>query len=60
VGTAGQREGERVRARELAPIGLAHGTEREREGEKRARVNADRRDPPVRRRGRAGARRGWA
>jgi hypothetical protein len=49
-----------VRARELAPIGLAHGTEREREGEKRARVNADRRDPPVRRRGRAGARRGWA
>jgi hypothetical protein len=25
----GQREGERVRARELAPIGLAHGTERE-------------------------------
>jgi hypothetical protein len=46
---AGQRDGERVRARELAPTGLAHGTERERG--KRARVGADRRDPPVRRRG---------
>jgi hypothetical protein len=33
VGTAGQREGERVHARELAPTGLAHGTERERERE---------------------------
>jgi hypothetical protein len=27
----GQREGERAHARELAPTGLAHGTERERE-----------------------------
>jgi hypothetical protein len=56
VGTAGQREGERVRTRELAPTGLGHGTERE--GGKRARVGADRRVPPVRRRGRA--RGGWA
>jgi hypothetical protein len=48
-----------VRARELAPTGLAHGIERE--GEKRARGGADRRDPPVRQRGRAGARRpAWA
>jgi hypothetical protein len=29
VGTAGQREGERVRPREPAPTGLAHETERE-------------------------------
>jgi hypothetical protein len=34
VGTAGQREGERVHARELAPTGLAHRTAREREGER--------------------------
>jgi hypothetical protein len=53
VGTAGQREGERVRARELAPTCLAHG--REREG---AQVCADRRGTPVRHRGRAGARAG--
>jgi hypothetical protein len=46
------RERERVRVRELVPTGLAHGTERE--GEKRARVGTDRRDPPVRRRGHAG------
>jgi hypothetical protein len=56
VGTAGQREGERVRARELASTGLAHGTGREREGGKRAWVGTDRRDPPVRSRGRGG----WA
>jgi hypothetical protein len=57
VGTAGKREGERVRAREPAPTSLAH--EIERGGERvRARVGADRRDPPVRRRGRAGARAG--
>jgi hypothetical protein len=60
VGTAGQREGERAHVRELAPTGLAHETEREREGERRARVGADRRDPPVRQRGRAGACAGWA
>ena len=33
--TAGQREGERVRERELTPTGLAHGIERER-GRERA------------------------
>jgi hypothetical protein len=52
----GQREGERAHTRELAPTGLAHGTERD--GEKRTRVGTDRRDPPVRQRGRARA--GWA
>jgi hypothetical protein len=57
VGTAGQREAERAHARELVPIGLAHGTERE-GGERRARVGTDRRDPPVRQIGRAGARGG--
>jgi hypothetical protein len=42
---------------ELASIGLAHATERE--GERRDRVGADRRDPPVRQRGmRAHARAG--
>jgi hypothetical protein len=46
-----------VRAGELAPIGLAHATKREREGERRDRVGADRRDPPVRQWGHA---RGWA
>jgi hypothetical protein len=56
VGTAGQREGEREHAREIAPTGLAHGTEREREGERHARLSADRRDPPVRQRGPARAR----
>jgi hypothetical protein len=60
VGTAGQRERERARVRETAPTGLAHAIEREREGERRDRVGADRRDPPVRQRGRAGARAGWA
>jgi hypothetical protein len=34
--------------------------DREREGERRDRVGADMRDPPVRQRGRAGARAGWA
>jgi hypothetical protein len=60
VGTAGQRDGVQAHARELAPIGLAHRTERE--GERRARDGADRRDPPVRQRGRKGAsaRAGWA
>jgi hypothetical protein len=45
-----------VRARELAPTGLAHGIERE-GGEESASAQgcADRRDPPVRQRGRAGA-----
>jgi hypothetical protein len=50
-----EREGA-VRARETARTRLAHGTERE--GEDRgvsALVGADRRDPPVRHRGRAGA-----
>jgi hypothetical protein len=47
-----------VRAGELAPTGLAHAIEREREGEMHDRVGTDRRDPPVRQRGRAGA--GWA
>jgi hypothetical protein len=45
-----------VRAGELAPTVLAHAIERE--GERRDRVGADRRDPPVRHRGRAGARAG--
>jgi hypothetical protein len=52
----GQREGERAHTRELAPTSLAHETERE--GERRARVGADRRDPPIRHRGRT--RGGWA
>jgi hypothetical protein len=34
VGTAGQREGEWVHAREPAPTGLAHGAARERGGER--------------------------
>jgi hypothetical protein len=33
VGTAGQREGEWVHAREPAPIGRSHGAVRERERE---------------------------
>jgi hypothetical protein len=51
-----------VRAGELASIGLAHATKREREGERRDRVGADRWDPPVRQWGHAsaGARGGWA
>jgi hypothetical protein len=49
-----ERERERGRERETAPTGLAHGAARERERERgRAGVGADRRDPPVRRRGRA-------
>jgi hypothetical protein len=55
VGTAGQRERERVRARETTSTARPHGAAREREGRERARVGADRRDPPVRHRGRAGA-----
>jgi hypothetical protein len=44
----------------MRATGLAHGIERE--GGKHARVGTDRRDPPVRRRGRAGAgvRAAWA
>jgi hypothetical protein len=58
VGTAGQREGERVHAREPASTVLAHGAARERgEGEESASAQgcADRWDPPVRQRARAGA-----
>jgi hypothetical protein len=52
-----ETERERARARETAPTGLAHGAAREREGERgHAGVGADRRDPPVRCKGRAGAR----
>jgi hypothetical protein len=57
VGTAGQREGEWAHAREPAPIGLAHGAAREGKRE-RAQACADRWGPPVRYRGRAGARGG--
>jgi hypothetical protein len=44
-----------VRAREIAPTAQPHGAERETEGRERARVGANRWDPPARRRGRAGA-----
>jgi hypothetical protein len=56
----GQREGERVHARETAPIGRPHGAVRER-GEESANAQgcAERWDPPVRQRGaRARARAG--
>jgi hypothetical protein len=52
-----ERERERVRARETTPTGLAHGTEREGAG---ALVGIDRWGTPVRHRGCAGARAGWA
>jgi hypothetical protein len=56
-----EREEGRTRAKQLAPTGRPQWAEserkRERTGEKAA---ADRRGPPVRRRGRAGARPGWA
>jgi hypothetical protein len=53
----GRRDRERrYRAcKRTTPTALAHGAARER-GSERARVDADRRDPPVRRRERAGAR----
>jgi hypothetical protein len=44
-----------VRARETAPIGLAHGTERERGRGVSALVGADRQGLPVRDRERMGA-----
>jgi hypothetical protein len=51
------RERERAHAREPTPIGRPHSVERERErGSEHAQVCADRRGPPVRHRGRAGAR----
>jgi hypothetical protein len=60
----GQREGERVHARETAPTARTHGAARERGGEESASAQgcADRRDPPVKQRGcaGAGARTGWA
>ena len=50
-----ERERERgARAIGTAPTNLANGAARER-GREGARVGADRRDPPVRHRGRAGA-----
>jgi hypothetical protein len=49
------RERESARARERTSIDRSGPWDKEREGEKCARVGADRRDPPVRRRGRAGA-----
>jgi hypothetical protein len=55
-----QREGEWAHVREPAPTGLAHGAARERGGREGELVGADRRGPPVRHRGRAGARAGWA
>jgi hypothetical protein len=54
VGTTGQREGKRARARATTPTGLAHRAARER-GREGARVCADRQGPPVRHRGRSGA-----
>jgi hypothetical protein len=61
------REGERAHAREPTPTGRPHGAaiyierEREREGgSERAQACADRRGPPVRHRGRAGASRARA
>jgi hypothetical protein len=52
VGSARQRESARMR-KETMPIGQPHRAAREREEEKRC-TGADRRDPPVRDRGRAG------
>ena len=52
MGTAGQRES--GRGGSTAPIARPHRAARER-GSERARVGADRRDPPVRHRKRAGA-----
>jgi hypothetical protein len=49
------REREWVHAREPAPTGRPHGAARERGGSERAQACADRRGPPVRHRGRAGA-----
>jgi hypothetical protein len=53
-GVGGTEREAGARARGTAPTSLAHGAARERGGEG-ARVGADRRDPPVRHRGRAGA-----
>jgi hypothetical protein len=58
VGTAGQREGERAYARELASTGLAHGTKRERERERGTLGLAP--TSGTRLSGKGGARRGWA
>jgi hypothetical protein len=49
-----ERERERARAREATPIGRSHRVARE-GGSERAQVCTDRRAPPVRHRGRAGA-----
>jgi hypothetical protein len=50
-----ERERERMRGEETAPIDRPHRAARER-GREGARVGADRRDPPVRHRGHTGAR----
>ena len=56
--TGGDGEAERGRAgaRERTRADRSGPRDRDREGKKRARVGADRRDPPVRQRGRAGVR----
>jgi hypothetical protein len=56
MGSAEQRERERAQGKGMAPTDWPHIASRGRESE-RARVGADRRDPPVRHRGHAGARR---
>jgi hypothetical protein len=59
VGSARQRERAHACGEETAPIGRPHRAAREigREG---ARVGDDKWGPPVRHRGRAGVRAGWA
>jgi hypothetical protein len=53
-GVGGTEREARARAREMAPIGLAHGATREREGERECTgVGTDRWGPHVRHRGRA-------
>jgi hypothetical protein len=53
-GVGGTERESRARGRGTALTNLAHGAARER-GREGARVGADRRDPPVRHRGGAGA-----
>ena len=55
------REDGHARAKQLAPIGRPQRAESERERERtEEKAAADRRGPPVRRHGRAGARPNWA
>jgi hypothetical protein len=56
-----EREEGRARAKQVAPTGRPQRAESERERERAGeKADVDRRDPPVRRRGRAGARPNWA